>query len=223
MECRRRVFRNWSIHTRKNTVSERIGCAHVGGRAAVRDRCPRVVSPGSRAHMTRVHRLNHVLCIRTVIRSDRGRGFWSLLGENGWRECERVKIGAFSCVPRVSPNRSRTRKTESSPTVASWKTIKRLVSSIHLILNPPPTASHSPKATWISLVFSSLGNPVRDRMRVTQAESWVSDEAMVDNRSEVKEVKGQEKKGSRLGWEMWGIRLKGRCSDLWCGQVLSEN
>ena len=62
--------------------------------------------------------------------------------------------------------------------MASWKTIKRLVSSIHLILNPPPTFSHSEKAVWISLVFSSFGKPVRERMRVTQAESWVSEEAM---------------------------------------------
>jgi hypothetical protein len=70
------------------------------------------------------------------------------------------------------------RKTKNLPTVASWKTIKRLVSSIHLILNPPPTPSHSVKAVWISLVFNSFGKPVRERIRVTQAESWVSEEAM---------------------------------------------
>jgi hypothetical protein len=74
--------------------------------------------------------------------------------------------------------------------VASWKTIKRLVSSIHLILNPPPTLSHSAKAVWISLVFNSFGKPVRERMRVTQAESWVSEEAMMEKDPE-RSLKGQ--------------------------------
>ena len=59
-----------------------------------------------------------------------------------------------------------------SPTVASLNTIKRLVSLIHLILKPPLTLSHSAKAAWISRVLSSLEKPVRERMRVTQAESW---------------------------------------------------
>ena len=58
------------------------------------------------------------------------------------------------------------------PTVASLKTIKRLVSLIHLILKPPFTPSHSEKAACISLVLSSFGKPLRDKMRVTQAESW---------------------------------------------------
>lgn len=57
------------------------------------------------------------------------------------------------------------------PTEASWKTIKRLVSSIHLILKPPPTFSHSENATCMSLVLSSLAKPVRCRMRVTEADS----------------------------------------------------
>jgi hypothetical protein len=45
--------------------------------------------------MTRIDGLNHVLCIRTVIRSDYGRGFGGLFGENGWRESKCVKISAF--------------------------------------------------------------------------------------------------------------------------------
>jgi len=32
------------------------------------------------------------------------------------------------------------------------------------------TPSYSEKADWISFVFSSLGKPVRKRMRVTEAE-----------------------------------------------------
>ena len=64
------------------------------------------------------------------------------------------------------------------PTVASLKTIKRLVSLIHLILKPPFTLSHSENAAWMSLVLSSFGKPVNERMRVTQAESWDRDVAM---------------------------------------------
>jgi hypothetical protein len=58
----------------------------------------------------------------------------------------------------------------NAPTEASWKTIKRLVSSFHLILNPPLTVSHSENADWISFVLSSFGNPVKERIRVTEAE-----------------------------------------------------
>ena len=65
------------------------------------------------------------------------------------------------------------------PTVASLKTIKRLVSLIHLILKPPFTLSHSENAAWMSLVLSSFGKPVRERMRVTQAESWERAAAIV--------------------------------------------
>jgi hypothetical protein len=54
--------------------------------------------------------------------------------------------------------------------VASWKTMRRLVSSLHLILKPPLTDSHSEKTCWMSFVLSSFGNPVRERMRVTEAE-----------------------------------------------------
>jgi hypothetical protein len=46
--------------------------------------------------MTGVDGLDHVLCVRTVVRSDDGRGFWSLFGEDGWRESEGVEISAFS-------------------------------------------------------------------------------------------------------------------------------
>lgn len=88
---------------------------------------------------------------------------------------------------------------ENSPTVASWKTIKRLVSSIHLILNPPPTLSHSAKADWISLVFSSFGNPVRERMRVTQAESWLSEAAMATKGSEERGLMDGKRKDRGLG------------------------
>lgn len=44
------------------------------------------------------------------------------------------------------------------------------MSSRHLILNPPPTFSHSENADWISFVFSSFGKPVKDKIRVTDAE-----------------------------------------------------
>ncbi len=53
------------------------------------------------------------------------------------------------------------------------------MSLIHLILKPPLTLSHSEKAAWMSLVLSSFGKPVRDRMRVTQAESWERAAAIV--------------------------------------------
>ena len=56
------------------------------------------------------------------------------------------------------------------PTLASAKTRRRLVSLTHLILKPPRTASHSLKAAWMSLVFSSGGKPVRDNIRVTEAD-----------------------------------------------------
>jgi len=113
------------------------------------------------------------------------------------------------------------RKPKDSPTVASWKTIKRLVSSIHLILNPPPTFSHSEKAVWISLVFSSFGKPVRERMRVTQAESWVSEEAMT-KRDSKRGLKGTGKK--RI--EAWFGVVEGvwKAGAVTCGgEVLSEN
>lgn len=55
-------------------------------------------------------------------------------------------------------------------TEASWKTIKRLVSSLHFILNPPPMFSHSENADWMSFVFSSFAKPVKDKMRVTDAD-----------------------------------------------------
>jgi len=48
--------------------------------------------------------------------------------------------------------------------------MRRLVSSIHLILYPPFSFSYSAKAAWMSLVFSSAGKPLSDKMRVTQAE-----------------------------------------------------
>lgn len=56
------------------------------------------------------------------------------------------------------------------PMEASWKTINRLVSSLHLILNPPPMFSQSENAVWMSFVLSSLAKPVKERMRVTDAE-----------------------------------------------------
>ena len=65
---------------------------------------------------------------------------------------------------------------------ASWKTIKRLVSSLHLILNPPLALSHSENADWMSFVLSSFGNPVKDKMRVTEAESPDKDAAMNETR-----------------------------------------
>jgi hypothetical protein len=64
----------------------------------------------------------------------------------------------------------------------SWKTMRRLVSSFHLILNPPFIPSYSVKADWMSLVLSSFGNPVRERMRVTEADSEVSDVDIMDQR-----------------------------------------
>ena len=94
------MFRNRrrTIQSRMNTVSERIGRAHGGGRATVRDGSPRVMSPRTGAHMTSVDGVDHVLCVRTVVRSDDGRGFWSLFGEDSWRESKRVEISAFSYV-----------------------------------------------------------------------------------------------------------------------------
>jgi hypothetical protein len=53
---------------------------------------------------------------------------------------------------------------------ASWNTMYKLVSSIHLILKPPLMFSQSEKATLISFVFSSFGKPVKQRIRVTAAE-----------------------------------------------------
>ena len=70
--------------------------------------------------------------------------------------------------------RNGTRRTDRgrSPVRASTKTMRRLVSSIHLILKPPFEFSHSEKAEWMSRVLSSFGKPVKERMRVTDAESW---------------------------------------------------
>lgn len=53
------------------------------------------------------------------------------------------------------------------------------MSLIHLILKPPLMLSHSEKAAWMSRVLSSFGKPVRDRIRVTQAESWERAAAIV--------------------------------------------
>lgn len=50
--------------------------------------------------MTGINGLNNVLRIRSVIRSDYGRCFGGLFGENGWRESECVKISAFCYVYR---------------------------------------------------------------------------------------------------------------------------
>ena len=68
------------------------------------------------------------------------------------------------------------------PTAASLKTMRRDVSSFHLILKPPAWLSHSEKADWMSFVLSSLGKPVRERMRVTEAESPASEVDMVIRR-----------------------------------------
>jgi len=87
--------RRRTIQCGEDAVSERVGRANGGDRATVRDRSSRVVSPGARAHMTRVDGLNHVLRVRTVVRSDDGWGFWSLCGENGGRKGKRMKISAF--------------------------------------------------------------------------------------------------------------------------------
>ena len=53
--------------------------------------------------MTGVDRLNHALCVRTVIGSDHGGGFRCLFREDGWRKGKRMKIGAFCCIPRPRP------------------------------------------------------------------------------------------------------------------------
>jgi hypothetical protein len=45
--------------------------------------------------MTGVDGLNHILCVWTVIRSDDGRGFGCLFGEDGRGKGKRVKISAF--------------------------------------------------------------------------------------------------------------------------------
>ena len=48
--------------------------------------------------MTGVDGLDHGLRVRTVVRSDYGRGLGCLSRENGWRKGKRVKIGAFCCM-----------------------------------------------------------------------------------------------------------------------------
>jgi len=45
--------------------------------------------------MTGVDGLNHVLSVRTIIRSDCGRGFGGLFRENGWRKGKCMKISAL--------------------------------------------------------------------------------------------------------------------------------
>ena len=95
-----RVLRNGcsAIQSRKNTISEGIGSAHGRGGAAMRDGSSRVMRPGSRAHVTRVNGLNHVLRVGTVVRPDYGRGFGGLFGENAWRKGKCMKISAFGCI-----------------------------------------------------------------------------------------------------------------------------
>jgi len=88
-------------------------------------------------------------------------------------------------------------------TDASWKTIKRLVSSRHLILNPPPTFSHSENADWISFVFSSFGKPVKDKIRVTDAERPeveaidMFESEKIENKGDKNELKLSKKIGGR--------------------------
>jgi len=48
--------------------------------------------------MTGINGVNHVLSVWAVIRSDYGRGFGGLFGENGWREGKCVEISAFGYV-----------------------------------------------------------------------------------------------------------------------------
>ena len=61
----------------------------------MRDRSPRVMRSGSRAHVTRVNGLNDILRVRSVVRSDYGWSFWGLFGENGWRKGKCMEISAF--------------------------------------------------------------------------------------------------------------------------------
>ena len=84
-----------TIQSWKDTVPERIACAHGGSRTAVRHGCPRVMRPGCRAHMARIDGLYDILCVRSVIGSDQRRCFGGLLGENGWRKGKCVEISAF--------------------------------------------------------------------------------------------------------------------------------
>ena len=65
------------------------------------------------------------------------------------------------------------------------------MSSIHLISKPPFEFSHSEKAEWMSRVLSSFGKPVKERMRVTDAESW---------EMEVDIVAGVEEGGDFCQW-----------------------
>jgi len=51
-------------------------------------------------------------------------------------------------------------------------------------LNPPLTVSHSENADWISLVLSSFGKPVKERIRVTEAESPASEVAIGDSEND---------------------------------------
>ena len=74
-----------------------------------------------------------------------------------WLSTDGFQSFAFRCHPY-------------SPTAASLKTIKRLVSSIHLILNPPRSFSYSAKAAWMSRVLSSGGKPWSDNILVTHAD-----------------------------------------------------
>ena len=97
--------------------------------------------------------------------------------KRGWT-CSSAKV---RCLATPCQRKGDTKmRYDHSPMVASLKTMSKLVSSIHLILKPPLAFSHSENATWMSLVLSSFGNPVRERIRVTHAESCESEDAIAE-------------------------------------------
>ena len=143
---------------------------------------------------TGIYGLDDVLCIRTVIWLDECG--WSGC-QNGRRECEGVEIGTFRYIYDEDGCAQVWCVYDAVPTEASWKTINRLVSSLHLILNPPATFSHSEKAAWMSFVLSSLAKPVKDRIRVTEAERpEVEADMFLTKMQRMAQRKSRRKRGS---------------------------
>jgi hypothetical protein len=162
----------------------------VGGRALIREDGNGVgaVVMGARGVVgivlaTRIDILDDGLCIWPVIRLD-CRCITVSRRQNARRIGKRVQVRPLGCSKdkdKEAPRQWQATEQQysDSPMVASWKTISKLVSSFHLILKPPLTASQSEKAAWMSLVLSSLLKPVRERILVTEADSPASEEDII--------------------------------------------
>lgn len=70
--------------------------------------------------------------------------------------------------PRAAPSKASSipDSTNDSPVLGSLNTIQQLTSSLHLILNPPRSSSHSSNKRWMSLVFNSGAKSESSRIRV---------------------------------------------------------